>query len=171
MKTITLVSIFLLIGLNLFSQPIWTRVLDAKNHNKSTAISNELLGDSIILQAGYAGHSGYFSPSYVLNSLFAFDLERKILWHVGGFYQDYKDIGSEKLTPGIKDIKSPTYSPGGRFELISVNSDQIYAVGYQHDFWDEGFLTISKFDKNGDLLVQNKHSWENPEDFEVKIPI
>jgi hypothetical protein len=150
-------------------------VLDAQNHNKSTSIGNALLSDSIILQAGYAGHGGYYLPSFVLNSLFAYDLQGNILWHAEGLYQDAKVIGSEKLKaerlPLSKGIKSPTYSPGGLFELISVNSDDIYAVGYYHDYWHEGFLAISKFDKNGDLITQNKHYWENEEEFESKKPI
>ena len=176
MKTNTLLTVFfLLISINTFSQPIWTKVLDAQNHNKSTSIGNTLLNDSIILQVGYIGHGGYFLPSYVLNSLLAYDLHGNILWHVEGLNQDSKNICSEKLTVerlnGSKSEKSPTYSPGGLFELVSANSDQIYAVGYYHDYWFEGFLTISKFDNNGDLITQNKHFWENTEDFESKKPV
>jgi len=129
--------------------------MDAQEHNKSTAAGNALLNDSIILLAGYVGHGGYTLPSFVENSLIAFDLDGNILWHVNG----------------SNDSKSPVFFPGGLFGLISSHANHIYAVGYKYDYWGESFLSFSKLDEQGDMVFQNKHFWENPEEYENKSPV
>jgi len=167
--------IFLLLSINSFSQPLWTRVLDAQNHNKSTAAGNALLNDSIILQMGYVGHGGYELPYFVTNSLVAYDLDGNVLWHVNGSYKDSKVTGGGILSAEkpllTGDSKSPVFFPGGLFGLISTHANHIYAVGYNYDNWDESFLSFSKFNKHGNLIFQNKHFWENPEEYENKSPV
>lgn len=148
-------TILLLLSINSFSQPLWTRVMDAQEHNKSTAAGNALLNDSIILQAGYVGHGGYAQPQFVANSLIAFDLDGNTLWHVNG----------------PNDCKSPVFFPGGPFGLISSHASHIYAVGYNYDYWGESFLSFSKLDEQGDMVFQNKHFWENPEEYENKSAV
>ncbi|MDR4988985.1 MAG: T9SS type A sorting domain-containing protein [Bacteroidales bacterium] len=147
--------IIFLLSINSFSQPLWTRVLDAQEHNKSTAAGNALLNNSIILQAGYVGHGGYALPNFVANSLIAYDLDGNVLWHVSG----------------SNDSKSPVFFPGGLFGLISSHANHIYAVGYNYDYWGESFLSFSKFDEQGGLVFQNKHFWENPYEYENMSPV
>jgi hypothetical protein len=44
-------------------------------------------------------------------------------------------------------------------------------VGYNYDYWGESFLAFSKFDEYGDLIFQNKHFWDNPEEYENMSPV
>jgi hypothetical protein len=42
---------------------------------------------------------------------------------------------------------------------------------YNYDYWDETFLSFSKFNEHGNLISQNKHLWINPEEYETRSPV
>lgn len=167
----TLVFLLLSLFVSYGTSPLWTRVLDYNEHNKSTSIGSVLLGESRILPSGYIGHGSYAAPAFVINSLVTWDLDGNFLSHTPSLFnptrkadakgQSFANYNPANLSKSIDDY------PGGNFELLYANDLYLYAVGYLHESYtgSENFLTISKLDSQGQILFQRHHYWENIEDF------
>jgi hypothetical protein len=131
-----------------FIKPAWTRVHNPEvtqphSDNKSSYVSSDVLGDSLLLITGYVNKA---SCSY--NSLLAYNLDGELLWS--------KD-GRELLMHNI----------GGFYDLVKVSGSHIYTagMGLVDDVGGYAPFAISKIDATGTIVFQEVYLKEGEELF------
>ncbi len=139
MKNLIPLFVLLCMTCKLPGQPTWTQALDQQEHNKSYSLGGALLGDSLILPAGYLGIS---CPR---NALFAYNFQGEKLWML----QD-----------------SLEFDRGGFFDVIMADETSVYAAGllYHDDFSLDDHPVFSRFDKEGNPIFVTHYPEENPEE-------
>ncbi len=117
------------------AQPTWTKVLSGEAFNKSFAISNGSLADSLILVTAYTN-----AVSCSTNNLFAFNLQGEMVW------QQNPPAG---------------HNQGGKHEVVITAGEFIYTAGYSfHDDYYTGNepLTLVKINPAGEVIFEKNYS-------------
>jgi len=131
-----------------FVKPAWTRVHNPEvthphSDNKSSYVSSDVLGDSLLLITGYVNKA-----DCAYNRLMAYSPSGKLLW--------MKD-GRELLMHNVD----------GFYELVKVSDDHIYTagMGFIDDVGGYAPFAISKIDATGTLVFQEVYLKEGEELF------
>ena len=136
MKTLFLTAGFcILFSIKPCAQPTWTKVLSGEVFNKSIAISNGSLADSLILVTAYTN-----AVSCSTNNLFAFNSQGEMVW------QQNPPAG---------------HNQGGKHEIVITTGEFIYTAGYSfHDDYYTGNepLTLVKINPSGEVVFEKNYS-------------
>ncbi len=148
MKNIAFLGLLVLSLQTVYSNPIWTRVLDNQPFNKSSVIDMALGNDSQIL---ITGHTETFGCA--TSRLFAINAQGELLWDQG--------------TP-------EKYNMGGSFDLVHARDGFIYTAGFLYaddTYYGTEPLVISKLHADGTIEYSNLYRGDAWQEYFMFTPV